>query len=105
MMIKAKFTSKQPSYLQNGLTVIITTDSGKPKAVNIVPQTAINYSVAGNSIFKVISGKAKAVPINIGERRDQNASVIGNIKPGDLIVSAGTNKVHNHASVITGSFN
>ena len=105
MMIKAEFISKQPSYLQNGLTAIITTDAGTPKTVTIVPQTAINYSVAGNSIFKVVSGKAKAAPINIGERRGQNASVIGNIKPGDLIVSAGTNKVHDNASIRTGSFN
>lgn len=103
--IEAQFTSKQPDFLKNGLTAIITTNSGSPEPVTIVPQTAINYSVTGNSIFKVLSGKAKAIPIKIGERRGTEASVHGDIKPGNLIISAGVNKVHNNFPVKTGSFN
>ncbi|MBF0356154.1 MAG: efflux RND transporter periplasmic adaptor subunit [Alphaproteobacteria bacterium] len=88
---------------------------GRPETIQVlvVPVTAVTYSLAGDSVFVVTEmvedGKtvliAKRLPVTVAERRDGWAAVLGDLKPGDKVVTAGQLKLENgsHVSLVEGS--
>jgi len=74
----------------------------------VVPQTALSYSLSGDYIFVLKQeGNAKhpayrafRQAITVGERRDNEVTIIGGLKQGDLIVAAGQLKLQNGAAVL-----
>lgn len=81
------------SYVNISLALDDTAD------VLTVPQTALLHSIYGDSVYKVVNGKAEQTHVVPGERRGALVSITGDIKAGDQVVSAGLRKVRDGASV------
>lgn len=70
-----------------------------------VPQTAISYSLYGDSVFVVRDGGGEAektverVVVSSGERRGGEVAIVAGVKPGDLVVTAGQLKLDNGTQV------
>lgn len=84
---------------------------GEPSPVVTVAQTAVTYSLYGDSVFVVVKAKdadpnAKEPDLEIERRfvklgvvRDGRVNVVEGIKPGDQIVIAGQNKIDQGSKV------
>lgn len=64
-----------------------------------VPQTAVVHSLYGDSVFKVVNGKAVQTHVVPGTQRGADIEVSGKLKAGDQVVSAGLRKVKDGAAV------
>lgn len=74
-----------------------------------VPQTAVSYSLSGDYVF-VIKDESKSKKeqnlrvyrqyVKVGERRDNEVSVLDGLKPGDRIITSGQLKLQNGARVL-----
>ena len=80
--------------LKPGGFVNITLFYGAQKNVLTVPQTAILYSNKGNYVYTVTDNTAHKTAVVLGEQVGQSIIVKTGLKAGDIIVSAGTNKLH-----------
>lgn len=74
-----------------------------------VPQTAVSYSLSGDYVFIIKDeGKSKKEPllkayrqyVKVGERRDNEVSIIDGLKPGDHIITSGQLKLQNGSRVL-----
>lgn len=73
----------------------------------VIPQTAITYSLSGDYVFIVKNEGTANEPllrvyrqyVKIGERRDNEASIIDGLKLGDKIVTSGQLKLQNGTQV------
>ncbi|MBB70842.1 MAG: hypothetical protein CMF50_00400 [Legionellales bacterium] len=99
LSVRAKVPNPQHKLLP-GLFVDLTLYAGTPHDVVVVPQTAIDYSTQGNSVYKVIDGKAQKANVKTGLRRGNLIEVTDGLKAGDLVVIAGQLKLTNGAPVI-----
>jgi membrane fusion protein, multidrug efflux system len=85
----------------------------QPKAI-VVPETAVEYTLYGDSVFVIKdSGKDAAghpilravrTPVKTGARWDGNVAILDGLKPGERVVAAGQVKLQNGAEVaVTGA--
>lgn len=84
---------------------------GEPVPVVTIPQTAVTYSLYGDSVFAVVKAKnadpnakepeleAERRFVKLGLVRDGRVNVVEGIKPGDQIVVAGQNKIDQGSKV------
>jgi len=84
---------------------------GEPAPVVTIPQTAITYSLYGDSVFAVVKAKnpdpnAKEPDLEIERRfiklgtvRDGRVNVVDGLKPGEQVVVAGQNKIDQGSKV------
>lgn len=79
----------------------VTLYAGEPKTVMAIPQTAIVYDVASNYVYLVKDNKAVVQTVKLGAQIGEWIEVTEGLSVGDVIVSAGTNKVH-EGSVVRG---
>ena len=82
-----------------------------PKIQNVItlPQSAITYSLYGNSVYIVVTkgrdkkGNPELIAVQkyvkVGDRRDNVVAITEGIKAGDLVVTAGQIKLHPDAVV------
>jgi membrane fusion protein (multidrug efflux system) len=94
-----------------GMYAEVTVTVGDPEPVVTIPQTAVTYSLYGDSVFAVVKAKnpdpkAKEPDLEIERRfiklgsvREGRVSVVDGIKPGDQIVVAGQNKIDQGSKV------
>lgn len=78
-----------------------------------LPETAVDYTAYGESVYVVRAGEAgadgkstfKAVQtfVKTGPRHDGKVAILDGVAPGDRVVSAGQIKLHNGSSVILSS--
>jgi len=87
-----------------------------------IPQTAINFTLYGQTVFVVEEGKddkgqpltdadgkpvlvAKQVEVNVGERKEEVAHILNGLKAGDRVVVAGQVRLSNgsHVKIIENS--
>lgn len=84
---------------------------GEPQPVVTISQTAVTYSLYGDSVFAVVKAKnpdpnAKEPDLEIERRfvklgmtRDGRVNVVDGLKPGDQVVIAGQNKIDQGSKV------
>jgi membrane fusion protein (multidrug efflux system) len=84
---------------------------GEPAPVVTIPQTAVTYSLYGDSVFAVVKAKtpdpnAKEPELEIERRfvklgivRDGRVNVVEGVKPGEQVVIAGQNKIDQGSKV------
>jgi membrane fusion protein (multidrug efflux system) len=84
---------------------------GAAEPVVTIPQTAVTYSLYGDSVFAVVKAKnpdpnAKEPDLEIERRfvklgsvRDGRVTVLDGVKPGDQVVVAGQNKIDQGSKV------
>ncbi|MGE5625651.1 MAG: efflux RND transporter periplasmic adaptor subunit [Bacillota bacterium] len=97
--------------LRAGMFANVTVSSGKPQQVVTVPKAAVTYSLYGDSVFVVTPDKDKkddkgdpALTVNevfvkLGDERGARVAITEGVKPGDLIVTSGMQKLHTGAVV------
>jgi RND family efflux transporter MFP subunit len=88
-----------------GMYAAVTVLTGGLESVVTVPQTAVTYSLYGNSVYVVVPAKqqdanAKEKQLEVerrfvkaGEVRDGRVKIAEGVKPGEQIVIAGQNKI------------
>lgn len=81
------------------------------KNVVVLPQTAISYSLHGDSVFIIKEEKKEKSDekpilkayrqyIKVGERRDNEVSILEGVKSGQQVVSSGQLKLQNGTNVV-----
>ena len=65
----------------------------------LVPEQALVPRGADNFVFKVADGQASIVQVQVGQRRDGRAEIVSGLAPGDVVVSAGHQKIRDGAPV------
>ncbi len=64
-----------------------------------VPEEALVPAGADNYVFKVTDGKVARVKVNLGQRRQGTVEIVGGLKEGDTVVTAGQLKLHDGTAV------
>jgi membrane fusion protein (multidrug efflux system) len=97
--------------LMPGMYAEVTVTVGDPQPVVTIPQTAVTYSLYGDSVFAVVKAKnpdpnAKEPDLEIERRfiklgavREGRVNVVDGVKPGDQVVVAGQNKIDQGSKV------
>jgi membrane fusion protein, multidrug efflux system len=70
----------------------------KPSALT-VPEQAIVPRGDSQLVFQVIDGKVKQTPVTIGTRRDGRVEIVEGLAKGDLVVTAGHQKIRDGGAV------
>jgi RND family efflux transporter MFP subunit len=108
--VRAEIENSQ-GRLVPGMYAEVTVTVGDPQPVVTIPQTAVTYSLYGDSVFAVVNAKnpdpnAKEPDLEIERRfiklgsvREGRVNVVDGVKPGDQIVIAGQNKVDQGSKV------
>ena len=109
VQIRAKLANADHALLP-GMYATVQIDAGAPERHVTLPQTAIAYSSYGTSVYIIDNqGKdadghpkltARSVFITTGETRGDQVAVLAGVKEGDIVVSAGQNKLRSGMSVI-----
>lgn len=94
--------------LRAGLFANIDVLAGKPRQLVTVPKSAVDYSLYGSSLYLVQPGKdkdgkpdfkVKQIFVTTGEERDGRVAIDKGVKAGDLIVTAGQQKLQDGMEV------
>lgn len=108
--VRAKIANSD-GRLVPGMYADVTVTVGEPQLVVTIPQTAVTYSLYGDSVFAVVKAKApdpKAKEpeleierrfVKLGIVRDGRVNVVDGVKPGDQVVVAGQNKIDQGSKV------
>ena len=94
-----------------GMYADVSVTVGEPEPVTTVAQSAVTYSLYGDSVFAAVKPK-EADPnskeevfeierrfVKLGGTRDGRVHIIDGVKPGDKIVIAGQNKIDQGTTV------
>ncbi len=80
--------------LRAGLSATVFLPMGKRENILLAPESAIVHDVAGTFVWRQAEdGTAERVPVRLGTRGRGMVEVATGLETGDVIVSAGTNKV------------
>jgi RND family efflux transporter MFP subunit len=79
--------------IKSGMEVFVTFDLVRTRTALLVPKDSIVTSGEDKLIFSVLSGKAVSVRVNVTGYFDGNVAVEGNLKPGDLVVIRGNERL------------
>ncbi len=86
-----------------GMFAEVRVSVGEPVGVVVVPETAISYSLHGNSVYVVENGDSglhvRDQIVTTGEVRQGRISVLSGLSAGQSVVSAGQNKLYPGAAV------
>lgn len=108
LSVQAEFTNKDLE-LYPGLFANVTLILPEKRNVITIPQTAVNYSLYGDSVYVVTKGKDKKGKsaliaqqkfVNVGERRGTVVEIKKGLNVGDTVVTAGQLKLHPGSRVI-----
>ncbi|HVA55540.1 MAG TPA: efflux RND transporter periplasmic adaptor subunit [Gammaproteobacteria bacterium] len=98
--------------LRAGMFANVSVQAGKPVQVVSIPKPAVTYSLYGDSVFIVTPDKnkkdakgnalftANEVFVKLGDERGARVAVTEGVKPGDLVVTSGMQKLHPGASIV-----
>ena len=95
--------------LRAGLFANVTVFAGEPQQLLSVPAAAINYSLYGDSVFVVQEEgntrngkpilKVQQRFVKVGEQRDHRVAITEGLKAGEIVVTAGQQKLQNGTRV------
>lgn len=108
--VKLQATLGNPDHaLQPGMFANVTVMLPPAPDQVVLPETAVDYSLYGNSVFVVREaatpdGKTalhvERLSVSTGDRVNGRVILLAGIKPGDRVVVAGQNKLHNGDAVV-----
>ncbi len=85
--------------LSPGMFAEITQVIGVDKNSLVVPEQAITASIEGDFVYKIVDGKALSTKIKIGTRIKGYAQILSGLKEGDVVVTAGIQKLSDGSKV------
>lgn len=107
--VQVRATFKNPDEkLLPGMFATVDIEVGAPKAYVTLPKTAIYYNSYGDIAYLVENaGKgengqqptARQVFVKTGQTRGDQVAVLDGVKPGDIVITVGQNKLHNGSPV------
>jgi membrane fusion protein (multidrug efflux system) len=70
-----------------------------------VPQTAVTYSLSGNTVFVIEQNEqgeliANPAVVTVGETRNERISILSGLGPETKVVTAGQNKIYRDARIV-----
>ena len=108
--VTVQATIHNPEHLlRAGMFANVHVYTGKPLAVVTVPNTAVDYSLYGSSVYIVTQDgkdadgkpilKVNQLFVTPGQVRGERVDIDKGLKPGDLVVTAGQQKLQNGMQV------
>ena len=108
VQVRATFKNSDEKLLP-GMFATVDIEVGAPKNYVTLPNTAIHYNSYGDIVYVIEKSKgdadgqqhevAQQVFVKTGRTRGDQVAVLNGIKPGDVVVTAGQNKLHNGSPV------
>lgn len=98
LSVRARVDNKDET-LRPGLFARIVIRRAAGEQVVIVPEGAIVPRSEGVVVFRVLDGKAVETPVQLGERRAGAVEIVSGVKPEDVVIVAGHNRLKNGATV------
>lgn len=86
-------TDNKQNFLIPGASVEVQVTQLHAQGVVKIPQVALDMSYKGNFVFLLKAGKPKRIPVKIGARAEDWVIVLSGLKPGDIIVKDGIEKI------------
>jgi membrane fusion protein, multidrug efflux system len=86
--------------LTAGLFVNVTQFLGAHNRAILVSAQSLVPTIDGQKIFKIVDGKAISVPVTIGQRNTESVQIDKGIEAGDMVVTAGQEKLKDGMPVI-----
>lgn len=87
-----------------GMFTRITIDLGQPVNVVTIPETAVSYSLHGNTVYVVEAGEnglqVQPRVVVTGDTRAGKIAVTEGLRGGEQVVTVGQNKLHRGAQVV-----
>lgn len=92
------------SGLLPGMFAELSIDLDDPTTIVTVPETAVNYSLQGNTVY-VVNQEGDQLTVDprivkVGDSRDGRIAILEGVEAGETIVSAGQNKLFRGATVV-----
>lgn len=107
--VQVRATFKNPDEkLLPGMFATVDIEVGAPKDYVTLPKTAIYYNSYGDIAYLVENaGKgengqqqtARQVFVKTGQTRGDQVAVLDGVKPGDIVITVGQNKLHNGSPI------
>ncbi|MES2126705.1 MAG: efflux RND transporter periplasmic adaptor subunit [Pseudomonadota bacterium] len=88
-----------PADAKLGMTALVQFSSKTPNPVIRVPLTALFHEKAKTSVWIVENGAVRLVPVQIGGTSGNEILLIGGVKAGQTVVTAGVNQLKNGQKV------
>jgi RND family efflux transporter MFP subunit len=89
--------------LRGGMLVTVRVRKEFAKDAIVVPRTAVFTTDAGSSVYTVVDGKAKAIPVQVGLQTDTLAQVRGpGINPGTTVITTRPDALQDGSVVAVG---
>ncbi len=90
--------------LRPGMFARVQLNTGEPRSVSLIPQTAIQFNPYGNSVFVIEEQDGKQIVqqrfVQTGERRGDLITVEQGLAVGERIVTSGLLKLRNGSQII-----
>jgi len=96
--VRSKIENPDHMLLPGGFATV-TLFLGAEQAVLVVPQTALVYAKTGTYVFTVKDQVVTKHKIETGAQIGQDVVVVKGVSAGMQVVSAGTNKLHDHDAI------
>lgn len=97
-------TLEDSNGLLPGMFARLIVDLGTPQRVVAVPETAISYSLHGNTVYVVTQTKGSLIVqpmvVKTGATREGMIAVVDGLLGGERVVTAGQNKLYREARVV-----
>lgn len=87
--------------LASGLFVNVTQAIGLNKQAYFIPSRSLVPGLNGDSVYKVVNGKAVSVDVTVGERTSTEVQIIAGLTASDQVVTDGQVKLTNGQPVTT----
>jgi membrane fusion protein (multidrug efflux system) len=96
---------EKDSGLLPGMFAELDVDLGERHQVVTIPETAMTYSLQGNTVYVIEPTQdgaltANARVVRAGKVRDSRVAVLDGVKAGEKVVSVGQNKLHRGVRVV-----
>jgi membrane fusion protein (multidrug efflux system) len=103
LMVRAKIDAGEG--LLPGMFAQLRVALGVADDMVTVPETAVTYSLHGNTVFIVEQGEdgdliSQPVIVSVGEARNGRISILSGLDPKTRVVTAGQNKLYRGAKIV-----
>jgi membrane fusion protein (multidrug efflux system) len=102
LMLRA--TLKDSAGLLPGMFARLVINLDQPNRVVTVPETAVSYSLHGNTVYVLLQsmGKTTTQPrvVETGATRDGRIAIVSGLLSSEWVVTAGQNKLYRDARVV-----
>jgi membrane fusion protein (multidrug efflux system) len=76
-----------------GMFVQVIHSFGEKNKALLIPALSLMATIDGQQVYKVVDGKALAVPVTIGQRNDDDVQVVKGLTANDEVIVAGQFKI------------